>query len=153
MSEEQGTEMAAEAILEQAPDALIFADRAGIVRSWNSAAERIFGHSAAEALGQNLDLIVPEQFRDAHWAGYERAVAEGVSKYAGQALPTRAARADGEQIYVELSFSIARDGNGEVVGALAMVRDITERFTADRAERRRVRELEAALEELRSSAS
>lgn len=149
MSDDQGTAMRADAIIEQAPDALIFADRAGVVRSWNAAAERIFGHSAAEAVGQNLDLIVPEQFREAHWAGYERAVAEGVSKYAGQALPTRAARSDGEQIYVELSFSIAHAEGGEVVGALAMVRDITERFTADRAERRRVRELEAELEELR----
>ena len=141
--------MQSDAILEQAPDALIFADREGIIRSWNSAAKRIFGHSAGEALGQSLDLIVPEQFRDAHWAGYERAVADGASKYAGQALPTRAARADGTEIYVELSFSIARTEGGEVVGALAMARDITERFTADRAERRRVRELEAELDELR----
>ncbi len=144
-----GADVTHEALVEQSPDALIFADRAGLILLWNGAAERIFGYPGSRAIGQSLDIIVPEQFRDAHWTGYRRAIAEGETKYFGQAMPTRAVRAGGEEIYVELSFSIVRGEDGGVVGALAAARDITERWERDRAERRRVRDLEASLEELR----
>ena len=64
-------------LVDQAPDALIFADRDGLVRAWNPAAERIFGHPASDAIGQNLDIIIPEPLREAHWAGYARALEAG----------------------------------------------------------------------------
>jgi PAS domain S-box-containing protein len=134
-----------ERLIEQAPDAVIFADRDGTIRAWNAAAERVFGHSTAEAVGQNLDLIVPERFREAHWKGFERAVGEGDTKYRGQALPTRSVRKDGTAIYVELSFAIVKDASGDVVGALAHARDITERFQREREQRDHVKELEAKL--------
>jgi PAS domain S-box-containing protein len=137
-----------EELVEQAPDALIFADREGVIRVWNRAAERVFGHTSAEAIGQTLDLIVPERFREAHWAGFDRALGEGKTKYEGQALPTRSERKGGDQIYVELTFEIVSEG-GETIGAMALARDITERFEADRAQRRRVRELEEELATLR----
>ncbi len=140
--------VAIEALVEQSPDAVIFADRSGVIRAWNAAAERIFGHSRGQAIGERLDLIVPERFREAHWEGYERAIGDGETKYAGQSLPTRALRGDGEQFYVELSFAIVRDGAGEVAGALATARDITERFEQDRKDRRRLAELEESLKEL-----
>ncbi|MCC7363696.1 MAG: PAS domain S-box protein, partial [Dehalococcoidia bacterium] len=54
---------------------MIVADREGVIHVWNRAAERIFGHTAQAALGQTLDLIVPERFREAHWTGYDRALA------------------------------------------------------------------------------
>ncbi|MEZ4553957.1 MAG: PAS domain S-box protein [Dehalococcoidia bacterium] len=130
-------------LIEQSPDAMIFADREGIIRAWNQAAERIFGHSATTANGQTLDLIVPERFREQHWTGYDRALAARVTKYVGQSLPTRALRADGTQITVELSFAIVLGADGEAVGALATARDITERFEQERELRRRLRELEA----------
>jgi PAS domain S-box-containing protein len=139
-------------LLEQAPDAVIYADTAGVVRYWNAGAERIFGHTAAKAIGQRLDFVVPEQFREAHWTGFDRAIADGDTKYRGQALPTRAERADGTTIYVELSFAILQDASGATKGALACARDITERFEHDRTSRRRLRELEQELEQLRSSA-
>jgi PAS domain S-box-containing protein len=128
----------------QAPDAMIFADRDGVVRVWNPAAERIFGYPAAAAIGQNLDIIIPEKLREAHWTGYDRALAAGDTKYRGQSLPTRALKQDGSEIYVELSFAIVHGGDGAVVGAMAQARDITERFERDRAMRRRLRELEKA---------
>lgn len=131
-------------LLEQAPDALIFADRDGIIRAWNAGAERVFGFPASQAIGQDLNVIIPEQFRDQHWTGYDRALAAGDTKYRGQSLPTRALRADGSQCYVELSFSIVKDASGAVVGAMAQARDITERFERDRQLRRRLKELEAA---------
>ena len=111
--------------------------------SWNAAAERIFGFDAATMAGKGLDAIIPEQFRDAHWKGYDRALADGDTKFRGQALATRATRADGEAIYVELSFAIVKDDAGVVTGAMACARDITERFNRDREMRRRLRELEA----------
>jgi len=85
-------------LVEDSPDAMIFADREGVIRVWNSAAERIFGHRAEAALGQTLDLIVPERFREQHWTGYDRALTARATKYVGQSLPTRAMRADGTQI-------------------------------------------------------
>jgi PAS domain S-box-containing protein len=128
----------------QAPDGIIYADREGIVRAWNAGAERIFGFTAAAAIGQRLDIIIPESLREAHWSGYARAVAAGDTKYRGQALPTKALKDDGSQFYVELSFAIVHDAGGAVIGALAHARDISERFERDRTMRRRLRELEAA---------
>lgn len=130
-------------LLDQSPDAVIFAGTDGVIRYWNAAATRVFGHGAEAAAGQSLDLIIPEQFREAHWTGYDRALAAGETKYAGQALATRAVRGDGETIYVELGFAIVKDRSGAVIGALATARDITERFNRDRDMRRRLRELEA----------
>jgi len=129
-------------LVKQSPDAVVFADRDGIIRLWNAAAEVMFGHSAADAIGHSLDIIIPEEFRERHWTGYRRALAAGATKYAGRSLPTRSMKADGEAFYVELSFSIIRDAAGATIGALAHARDINERFEQDRATRRRLRELE-----------
>lgn len=138
-------------LVEQAPDAVIYADMEGKVRLWNPAAADMFGYSADEAIGQSLDIIVPEQFRDAHWRGYERATAAGITKYKGQSLPTRAMKANGDTFYVELSFAIVLDAAGKAIGALAHARDITERFETDRANRRRLRELEEQVKGVRSA--
>ena len=131
-------------LLDQGPDAVIFAGADGLIAYWNAAAERIFGHTSAAAMGQSLDIIIPEQYREAHWTAYDRALADGDTKYRGQSLATRSVRADGEKIYVELSFGIIKDAAGASIGAIATARDITERFTADREMRRKLRELEKA---------
>jgi len=136
--------VATELLVEQAPDSMIFADLEGIIRAWNPASERIFGHAAADAIGQTLDIIIPESLREAHWQGYDRALAAGDTKYRGQSLPTKSIKADGTHIYVELSFAIVHAPDGTVIGAMAHARDITERFERDKITRRRLRELEAA---------
>lgn len=135
-------------LLDQAPDAIIFADREGIIRYWNPAAEAMFGFSAKEALGQNLDIIVPENFRDQHWKGYDRALEAGDTKYRGQSLPTKSLTATRGEIYVELGFAIIHAADGEVIGALAHARDITERFQRDRDSRRELRALKERIQEL-----
>jgi PAS domain S-box-containing protein len=140
-------------LLEQAPDAVIFAGTDGVIRAWNAAAESMFGHAAPAVVGPGLNLIIPEQFQDAHWKGYDRALAAGETKYRGQALPTRARRADGSEFYIEMTFAIVKDDAGTVIGALAHCRDITERFERDRQQRRRLRELEAEVERLRDPAA
>jgi PAS domain S-box-containing protein len=120
------------AIVEQCPDAMIFADREGTIRLWNRAAEALFGYSTAEALGASLDVIIPERLRAAHWAGYRRAIAAGETKYGSRVLTTRSARKDGGKLYVELSFALVKDADGMVIGALATARDGTERYLAGR---------------------
>jgi PAS domain S-box-containing protein len=129
-------------LFDQAPDAIVFADRDGIIRAWNPAATALFGHAPEQALGQSLDLIVPEKFRAAHWQGYQRALAAGQTQYRGKALPTRSMRSDGTEIYVELTFAIVRDAAGAAIGALAHARDISERWARERSQRQRLRELE-----------
>jgi PAS domain S-box-containing protein len=138
-------------LISQAPDAVIFADLDGIVREWNPAAERIFGYTSVEAVGQSLDLIVPERFREAHWTGYKRALAAGETKYSGQALPTRSVRKDGTTIYVELTFAVIHEPHGQVIGALAHARDITERWAREREQRQRAQDLERRLQEVNQS--
>jgi PAS domain S-box-containing protein len=132
-----------QAILEQAPNAIIFADRGGAIRIWNSGAERVFGFAAAEVLGASLDVIIPERFRRAHWEGFHRAIETGRTKYTDRVLTTRSARKDGSKLYVDLSFGLVRDEGRAVLGALAIGRDCTERYAADTALRSRIAALEA----------
>jgi PAS domain S-box-containing protein len=131
------------ALVDQASDAIIFADRDGIIRIWNRGAERIFGHSAAEAVGASLDLIIPERFRRAHWDAFHRAIDSGRTQYANRILTTRSAHRDGSKLYVDLSFGLLADRGGSVLGALAMGRDSTARYSADAALRARLAALEA----------
>jgi PAS domain S-box-containing protein len=123
----------ADAILEQAPVSIILADREGVIRMWNHASEALFGFSAAEVVGRNLDVIIPERLREAHWLGFDRSLASGETKYAGQVMTTRATHKDGRKLYVEFSFAMLKDAQGGVLGAIAAGRDGTERFLAERA--------------------
>lgn len=128
-----------ERIVEQAPDPMIFADLEGAIRVWNEAAVRMFGHTAEEALGQTLDLIIPERFREQHWTGYDRALGDRATKYEGQVLTTRSVRKDGTTMYLELTFAIVLGDDGAAIGALANARDVTERFERERAQRAQAR--------------
>src|SRR5258705_534211 len=93
----------AESILEQIADAVIYADDTGTIRRWNYAAAALFGYSAAEALGQNLDLIIPEHLRGTHWRGFETAMTNGVMKLQGRPTVTRARHQTGRKLYVEMT--------------------------------------------------
>ena len=130
------------AIVEQAPEAIIFADRDGAIRLWNGGAETVFGHTADEALGQCLDIIIPERLRRAHWDGFNHAIRTGQQKYVKRVLTTRSMHKNGSKLYVDLSFALVRDEAGTVVGALAVGRDCTARYLADGALRARLAELE-----------
>jgi PAS domain S-box-containing protein len=114
-------------IVEQAAEAVVFADRGGTIRLWNRGAERLFGHGASEALGASLDLIVPERFRAAHDQGFRRAIESGALRSADAVRVTRSQHKDGRKLYVEMSFNLVRDGAGKVLGAFAVARDVTER--------------------------
>lgn len=135
------------AIVDQAPDAIIFVDPKGLILVWNSGAERIFGHKAAEVMGGSLDIIIPEQLLQGHTNGFNHAMSTGQMKYVNKVLTTRSMHKDGTKLYVDMSFGMVHDADGNILGALAVARDITERFASDRAQRARIAELEKALQE------
>jgi PAS domain S-box-containing protein len=113
------------AIVESIADALIYSDAQGTIRAWNAAAAAVFGFSAEEAIGQNLDLIIPERLRAAHWAGFDRAMQTGVTRLAGRATLTRGVHKSGRRLYVEMSFAVVRSASGATLGAVAIARDVT----------------------------
>jgi len=133
-----------ERIVAQMPEAVIFADRDGLIRLWNRGAEVVFGYAAAEVVGKSLDIIIPDDLRARHWDGYRQAVSAGRTRLGDRALPTKAVRKARQQIYVELSFAVIRSEAGAVIGALAVGRNITEKYGQDKALRRRLAELEKA---------
>lgn len=123
-------------ILDQAADALIFADVEGVIRVWNAAAARIFGFAAEEAIGSSLDLIIPEHLRQAHWTGFRRAMQSGTTRLGGRPTMTRGLHKNGARLYVEMSFAVVRAPSGAVAGSVAVARDATARYEEERARRR-----------------
>lgn len=121
-------------ILEQMAEAVIYADPRGIIRGWNRAAERLFGHTAEQALGQSLDLIIPDSLRNAHWRGFDAAVKNRATHLAGRPTLTRAVHRSGGRRYVEMSFALVLDPAGAVLGAVAVARDATDRVGNDKAD-------------------
>ena len=119
-------------ILEQTSDALIYANREGVIERWNQAAESMFGDTFAEAYSQSLDRIMPEHLRPAHWRGFEAAMVNGSTRLHGRPTLTRAERRSGERIYVEMSFALVTDESEKVIGSVAMARDVTERVLREK---------------------
>ena len=130
-------------IVEKAADAIIFADEKGIIRLWNAGAESIFGYSADEALGQSLDLIVPEKLRKRHWQGYGKVMATGKTKYGKETLAVPAITKDDNRISIEFTIVLVTNDSGEPLGTAAIIRDVTERFMKQKELKKRLAELEA----------
>ena len=131
------------ALIEHLADALIFTDRDGLIRVWNSGAEVVFGHRADEIIGKSLDVLVPDRLRSAHWAGFDTAMETGQLKHVRQSMTTRSIHKDGSDLYIDMSFALVRDGTGLVLGAVAVARDVTDRFKAEREARKRLAALES----------
>ena len=129
-----------EIFAQAAADAIIAARVDGAIVFWNPAAERIFGFSAAEALGQSLDLIIPERFRARHWDGYRQVMATGKTKYGTDVLRVPAAHKDGRALSIAFTVSLLDGPDGRVIAAI--VRDETARWNEERELRRRIAELE-----------
>ncbi len=130
-----------DALLHSASDAIVATDREGRVSFWNPGAERIFGFTAAEAAGQSLDIIIPENLRARHWEGFRHTMATGTSRYGhGDLLSVPALTKDGRRISVEFTIVMLRDGRGDVAGTVAVMRDVTRRFEEIRELRRRLAE-------------
>jgi PAS domain S-box-containing protein len=127
----------ADHLVAEMPDAIVYADADGVIRRWNRGATRIFGFTEAEAAGQSLDLIIPENLRSRHWEGYRATMRTGQSRYGdGQVLSVPAIREDGARISVEFTIIPFTDDAGRMIGIAAIMRDVTARFEELRALRR-----------------
>jgi PAS domain S-box-containing protein len=125
-------------------DAVVVADADGKIILWNAAAERMFGHSEAEAFGQSLDLITPERLRARHWEGYHHSMASGTTKYgAGEMLRVPAVHKDGSAMSIAFTVAMLFTSEHRVSAIVAVIRDETARFNEDRALKKRLSELEA----------
>jgi PAS domain S-box-containing protein len=111
-----------QAMVEQTTEAVIYADEKGIIRVWNKASEELFGFSQAEAIGQSLDLIIPERLREAHWRGFNAAIASGATKHGGKPTRTKALNKAGESIFAEVSFGVIVDPVSGQRGSFAVAR-------------------------------
>ena len=116
-------------LVQNAPDAIIYADAKGRIFFWNTGAGRIFGFSASEAIGQSLDIIIPENLRKRHWDGYHATVLSGTTRYgAGDILAVPALRKDAAPVSIEFTILPFLDDVGRIVGVAAILRDVTRRF-------------------------
>jgi PAS domain S-box-containing protein len=133
------------AILQSSSEAIMASDVEGKIMFWNPGATRIFGFDATEALGQSLDLIIPEKLRARHWQGYRHVMATGHSRYSeGDLLSVPALTKDKRRISVEFTIAILRDDQGNMIGMASVMRDSTARFEEMKSLRRRIAELENA---------
>jgi PAS domain S-box-containing protein len=135
-------------IVAESQDAIIFADREGVIRLWNSGAEAMFGYRAEEAIGQTLDVIIPERLRQRHWDGWRKVMATGVTRYGREVLAVPATRRDGTRISIEFTIVVLRDESGKLLGAAATIRDVTTRWQQEKDQKQRLADLEARLKRL-----
>ena len=136
-------EQLSQRIIADSNDAMMFADRQGVIRLWNRGAEKMFGYSEPEALGQSLDLIIPENLRNRHWEGYYRVMESGESHYNVDLLSAPALRKDGTRISTEFSMVLVKGDDGKVLGVAAVIRDVSVRWQREKELKERIRVLEA----------
>jgi PAS domain S-box-containing protein len=131
-----------EALVRAAGDAIVVADPEGRIVLWNPAATRVFGFPAEEALGQSLDLIIPDRLRDRHWAGYREVMRTGQTRYGHDLLRVPALHKDGRRLSIAFTVALLTDAPGRVTGIAALIRDETARWEEEQRLRRRLAELE-----------
>jgi PAS domain S-box-containing protein len=131
-------------IIEGSPDAIVLGDAKGVIRLWNAGARAMFGFTAEEAVGQSMDIIIPERLRGRHWDGYHKVMATGISRYgSGDLLAVPAITKDGRTISIEFTIQMLKGPAGEILGPVATIRDVTKRFQREKEMARRLKELEA----------
>lgn len=136
----------AQALIETASDAIITSDQNRTVLSWNRAAERMFGYTEAEALGQSLTLIIPERYRDRHDAGMTRALNGDKCHVIGETVELHGLTKAGVDFPLELSLSAWQSSKQKMF--VGIIRDITERRLAQDALESSLRDKDALLKEV-----
>jgi PAS domain S-box-containing protein len=125
-------------------DAVVVCDTQGSITLWNPAAEYMFGFTEAEALGQSLDLIIPERLRQRHWEAYRKTMATGQTRYGHDVLRVPAVNKAGSPMSISFTVALLNDANGQVIGIASVIRDETIKFQEERLMRKRLAELESA---------
>jgi PAS domain S-box-containing protein len=132
-------------LVESAADAIMACDAAGKITLWNAASTRMFGFTEAEAIGQSLDIIIPQRQQTRHWEGYHVTMASGITKYGASVLRVPAVHKDGHTLSIAFTVSLIHDVAGKVSAIVAIVRDESDKFAEERALRKRITELEIDL--------
>ncbi|AMO95153.1 sensory box protein [Collimonas fungivorans] len=140
-------------LVEAVGDAIVISDAKGAITLWNPAAERMFGFSQGEALGQSLDLIIPERQRQRHWDGYQKTMDTGITRYGNDVLRVPAVHKDGHTLSIAFTVALLHTTDNKVAAIVAVIRDESSRFAEDRALRKRLAELEARLTALTTPAA
>lgn len=127
-------EQVGQTLVQAKSEAIVACDRNGVIRLWNSGAERMFGYARDEALGQTLDIIIPERFRPRHWDAFHVMMRTGQSRYAdGAMLAVPGLRRDGSSISIEFTIAPMLDDDNQVAGLVSVIRDVTRTFEQLRA--------------------
>ena len=132
-------------IVEQTQEAIIYADRDGLIRLWNQGATAMFGYEEEEAIGQSLDLIIPERLRARHWQGYRQVMKTGVTRYGSETLAVPAIRKDGQRLSIEFTIVLIQDTNDNPIGTAALIHDVTTRWQQEKAQREHIAALETKI--------
>jgi PAS domain S-box-containing protein len=130
-------------IVENSQDAILLADRNGLIDIWNAGAEATFGYTKEEACGKSLDLIIPEKLRQRHWEGFHTVMKTGETRYGKELLKVPAIRKDGGRISVEFTIMLIRDARNEIMGIAAIIRDVTERWMQEKEMKQKIKMLES----------
>jgi len=132
-------------LVETSADAIMVCNAAGKITLWNAASERMFGHTAREAMGQSLDIIIPQRQQARHWEGYHVTMASGITKYGTSVLRVPAVHKDGHTLSIAFTVSLLNDAAGQVSAIVAIVRDESVKFAQERALRERIAKLKIDL--------
>jgi len=133
-----------EQLLQALGDGVIVCDAKGDITFWNAAATRIFGFTESEAIGQSLDLIIPQRQRQRHWDGYHKTMATGETRYGADVLRVPAVHKEDKPLSIAFTVALLHGPDGEVSSIVALVRDETERWGEERKLRARLTQLETA---------
>jgi PAS domain S-box-containing protein len=147
------TELDLRQLVEAVGDAIVISDAKGAITLWNPAAERMFGFTQGEALGQSLDLIIPERQRQRHWDGYQKTMDTGITRYGNDVLRVPAVHKDGHALSIAFTVALLHTADNKVAAIVAVIRDESSRFAEDRALRKRLAELETRLTALTTQAA
>ena len=147
------TELDLRQLVEAVGDAIVISDAKGAITLWNPAAERMFGFTQGEALGQSLDLIIPERQRQRHWDGYQKTMDTGITRYGNDVLRVPAVHKDGHTLSIAFTVALLHTADNKVAAIVAVIRDESSRFAEDRALRKRLAEMEARLTALATESS
>ncbi len=126
-----------------AGDAIIVSDEAGRITLWNPAAQRIFGFTPEEALGQSMDIIIPERLRQRHWDGYRETMRTGATRYGADVLRVPAVDKAGRALSIAFTVCLFAGAGGKPAAIAAIIRDETARFAQERELRKQMAALEA----------
>lgn len=132
-------------LVEAVGDAIVASDAGGAITLWNPAAQRMFGFTENEALGQSLDIIIPQRQQQRHWDGYHKTMATGITRYGNDVLRVPAVHKDGHTLSIAFTVALLHTGDGKVSAIVAVIRDETSRFAEERNLKKRLTELEMQL--------